>query len=877
MVKVTKLEKDFFSFLKSQFSKNDYIKIDKSLVPKNLSNSVNRFYNENLTCFSRIKVSGTKSIYYFGLKDQNKFNIKFLLKFNSNSISSTIIRFHKNNVYISVKVLKDSKEYNKIKKFFSLTYSTKDKKDNFYYINLGSLNSKDLIKNIEFLLDNFDFDLNLSNNYLYILEDISGDFSFDEIEFLDNNSDNLNPDTLKYSNLSLDDIEFLDKDFDNLNFADFKFLDEKLYGADFDRFSSDYSLNKTNLELLEFNLSAFNIKEIINKKELNFKDKDKLNRYIFNTMRFNNLEFSENIDVNKDDEKIFEIIYNSIFNCNTKDLNFILKNMISNLESGNVIPIKNKVEKNNLEKDRDLSIEEQNSERILMEKVLKLYAEGKSGDEIFSITGIENYQIEKWYEDYVNNPNENNKYFHEELDKIKNSPLRIKKLIDQRKEATELSDISDDQVSTQILDGKKDNNQNSIYSSFEYGKKIKNGNNLIKEKEYIIEKKSKLRNKIEIFLNAYRESKSFDVACVEAKVSPVEFRRWMLATERNLNDDFIYLNSELNKINEEIYENDENQIRIINHNSVDVDSDEGVADLSYPSELNDELFEYNIDLTEYIINEIISNIDLSNSEFIFNNLNENDINKLIFDLDSYTSNIMFKFSTKQFNDTERNCIIDKIKLDINQKFVSGNISDIVSYYLDEYSYLKNKFISNKYLDEFIKSEPFNTIVNKYNIDDSDVGMIIDKVKNDISTNNLTSDAIQTKFEIYFNGFKLKNEQYDELEKLKNNKQKYMEEENLTEKELNDIFDSIENMIDKNYGDMNSASFYLRKEIENKKIINQSNARKKLSSFSFNKLKNNLMIDEYEILINNVEKLIYNNELRSEEINENYLLKLSKEL
>lgn len=722
MVKINP-EKKLFSYLKSHFSKNDYVKIDKTFVPKHSSNSLNRFYNERSMCFSRLKVSNTESIYYFALKNDEMFIPKILLKYNKNSISSTIIRFNKEDLYISIHLEKNSSAYNKIKKVFPLKFATKSKKSNLYYINLGNFNSEDLINNIEYLFSNFKFDNNLENNYLYII-DIE---DFDDLSVAD----------------GVDDIVV--SGFDDLS------ADDVIVASSEDR-------NNNYVSLLEFNLNAFKIKEIIKNINLSENDKNELNNYIFIRNESEDYGFSENIPEKWNITKTFDILIFSLYSSKSNDLSIILKDIDDNLNSGEIFPLNDDII--NYEDENALNFEKFSYERIPIDN---------NSDNI----------------EYIQENESNNR----------------------------ILEVSEDEISDELFVG----NVDRFYMNLSYGDTDRLYD------EYIF----------------YEDN-----------------------SENILSEDDVLID-ETEELIEEDYDLEKNSIESEKYTSEEQTND----------------FEFNMDLTGDVIDEIISFIVISMSEFAAGNLDDEEKNKLISELESYTSNLIFKFSTKNFDDEERSHLIEKIKSDINEGIVYGDISKIVSYYFDLYSELKNNYLSYCYWDEFIESESYKNYLDFYDIDEADAKKIIKKIEDEIGENEIVMDEIQTKFKIYLKGFESKKQQYKKLNALKNKSSFYSRKYNLTEDELSKIHNLIKDKIDNTYGVMNSIEFYWKKEIENQLYINQSEARRKLSSFSINQLKTLLNLDEdkCEIVLDNAGRLIYENKLRSDEINEEYLIKLSKEI
>lgn len=159
------LEKKFFTYLQKQFSKNDLIKLNESFVPSRSSNGVNRFYSSvDSIWFSRLNVSDNKKIYYFGIMDNP--TPKAIITYNANS-SESILRFTKSEeVYLLIKVGSDN--FKQINGLFSLKYATNDKSSEYYFLDLGRINTSDLIKNIKTLMKSFTFTISLKNKALIV-------------------------------------------------------------------------------------------------------------------------------------------------------------------------------------------------------------------------------------------------------------------------------------------------------------------------------------------------------------------------------------------------------------------------------------------------------------------------------------------------------------------------------------------------------------------------------------------------------------------------------------------------------------------------------------------------------------------------------------
>lgn len=292
---------------------------------------------------------------------------------------------------------------------------------------------------------------------------------------------------------------------------------------------------------------------------------------------------------------------------------------------------------------------------------------------------------------------------------------------------------------------------------------------------------------------------------------------------------------------------------------------------------SDDVFVFEIDLNHDLINEIISNINILSSEFALNTQLDEDVKSiLINDLNSYVGDVMFQFETMLLNDDERELLVKRIETDILDNKINGDINLIVNYYVEQYKLNKNIIYSSKFLENYIISSEFKKLVLEYEYDKNIVENIINKVRDDIYINELYYEDIKSKFEIYFRSFKTNLKYYDELEKCKKNDFKYKILYNLTNDELNDVFNKQMDKIDKNNGSMNVEDDLI-KDIENlvmdikSKTCDYVNAN--LMEILIGRLK--FSEEKSKNIQNEVLKQIYDNNLREFDITDEYLLELSK--
>lgn len=188
MANLIKNEKEFFSLLKKGLE-NDFIRIDNNYVPKPYSNQLNRFYSkDNTFWFARLKIKDSKTIYYFGLKNNDVDVIKpdLILKFNAES-SLSPIKFINNQFVILTKFRHNNHDFARaLVKNFKIS-----KKDNFYFFVLGEIGSKNILNNLKLFIKLVDYEGNFKDNYLIINDDVPKNLSFNEKNSFNNLKNNV--------------------------------------------------------------------------------------------------------------------------------------------------------------------------------------------------------------------------------------------------------------------------------------------------------------------------------------------------------------------------------------------------------------------------------------------------------------------------------------------------------------------------------------------------------------------------------------------------------------------------------------------------------------------------------------------------------------
>ena len=403
MLDIIKREKDFFSKIQADLS-NDFIRLNKSFVPKRLSNKVNRFYMEdNSFWFARLKINDGNVLYYFGRKIEDNDNVipELILKFNSDSNKSSI-RFNKNKFLVRIKhsdndyIINLKKHLKEISNELSIVTNDNLKKKGFYYL---VFNNSNFLNNLKKVLDLVKFNVNFEKNYLTINQD-------------ENNSLN----KVIQDNTVKSEVNISNENFSSSISKNSEGMDDLIDNKDLS-VEKNLSLSKNNtigfkneksshLTILKRNTKIFKCVKFINNLDLDIELKNNMTDYLFIKNQENNYNLSDNMlkfsipfdetmsliyDILKDCENSINTNHLVTFNTfrkritisikryyakiefpdENKEYNELFKDEISNylLEHFNDSNTKNVENQVNIEKnERELK----NNPEVLFEKFLKL-------------------------------------------------------------------------------------------------------------------------------------------------------------------------------------------------------------------------------------------------------------------------------------------------------------------------------------------------------------------------------------------------------------------------------------------------------------------------------------------------------------------------
>lgn len=273
---------------------------------------------------------------------------------------------------------------------------------------------------------------------------------------------------------------------------------------------------------------------------------------------------------------------------------------------------------------------------------------------------------------------------------------------------------------------------------------------------------------------------------------------------------------------------------------------------------------------EFSIEKIISKIDCAsfNGEAFVNE-------GLIIEFEEFIKSPIFDFVSGDLEDEESSKLIVKIKEDISNERISGNVIDIVEFYFEQYKSIKKRFSLNNFLNDYLESDDFDKLLDMYDDYTEDmISGIINHVRIDISEDDsMDTDTLILKLEYYFKAESNKNIYFIQIDNIKANSQYYKYKYGLTNEEFDGILEYIQTKISEGYHIKNLNDCLINK-INEQVDLNRDESRLKLKKLLFNSEfieKNNISSEELSQISEYFGDLIYKNKIRSENINESYLL------
>lgn len=262
-----------------------------------------------------------------------------------------------------------------------------------------------------------------------------------------------------------------------------------------------------------------------------------------------------------------------------------------------------------------------------------------------------------------------------------------------------------------------------------------------------------------------------------------------------------------------------------------------------------------------------------------NFIQESNDGNLIEDLNEFKILPIFKFISTDLSDYEKSILMDRIETDITLKKVSGEISDIIDYYFEEYKTAKKHYLLNSYLNILIKNQLFEELIINYGYDDETILIILNNVRNDIFDDKIIDKKeLIFKLRDYFKREQIKTKFYNELQEYEKDSNKYCVDYNLTNDEVLNVFGDVKNDIENNLILNDSLDDHIYNKFDRMVELNQSAARIKFNNIIKQESVIELIPNKHDLdnLNEKIGDLIYNNQIRSNQINKKFIIDMIKE-
>lgn len=262
-----------------------------------------------------------------------------------------------------------------------------------------------------------------------------------------------------------------------------------------------------------------------------------------------------------------------------------------------------------------------------------------------------------------------------------------------------------------------------------------------------------------------------------------------------------------------------------------------------------------------------------------NFIQESNDGNLIEDLKEFKILPLFKFISTDLSDYEKSILMDRIETDITLKKVSGEISDIIDYYFEEYKTAKKHYLLNSYLNVLIKNQLFDELIINYGYDDETILIILNNVRNDIFEDKIIDKKeLIFKLRDYFKREQIKTKFYKELQEYEKDSNKYCADYNLTNDEVLNVFGDVRNDIENNLILNDSLDDHIHNKFDRMVELNQSAARIKFNNIIKQDSVVEIIHDKHVLdkLNEKIGDLIYYNQIRSNQINKKFIIDMIKE-
>ena len=273
------------------------------------------------------------------------------------------------------------------------------------------------------------------------------------------------------------------------------------------------------------------------------------------------------------------------------------------------------------------------------------------------------------------------------------------------------------------------------------------------------------------------------------------------------------------------------------------------------------------------IDKIVSLIKLDNF------IQESNDSDLIEDFNEFKLLPIFKFISNDLSDYEKSKLMNRIEMDINLGKITGEISDIIDYYFEEYKTAKKHYLLNSYLNVIIKDQLFYELIINYGYDDETILIILNNVRTDIYNDKIIDKKeLVFKLRDYFKRQQIKTKFYNEIREFEKDVNTFCVDYNLSKDEVLTVFSDVRNDIENDVILNDSLEDHIYNKFDRMVELNQSASRIKFNNMIKQESIVELIQNKYVLdrLNEKIGDLIYNNQIRSYQINKKLIIDIIKE-
>ena len=308
--------------------------------------------------------------------------------------------------------------------------------------------------------------------------------------------------------------------------------------------------------------------------------------------------------------------------------------------------------------------------------------------------------------------------------------------------------------------------------------------------------------------------------------------------------------------------------------------DENYINITWPKTEYQPIFknldDYNLidlDFDNKDIDKIVSLIKLDNF------IQESNDSDLIEDFNEFKLLPIFKFISNDLSDYEKSKLMNRSEMDINLGKITGEISDIIDYYFEEYKTAKKHYLLNSYLNVIIKDQLFYELIINYGYDDETILIILNNVRTDIYNDKIIDKKeLVFKLRDYFKRQQIKTKFYNEIREFEKDVNTFCVDYNLSKDEVLTVFSDVRNDIENDVILNDSLEDHIYNKFDRMVELNPSASRIKFNNMIKQESVVELIQNKYVLdrLNEKIGDLIYNNQIRSYQINKKLIIDIIKE-